>query len=63
MKPLDANDYVNIIRKKLFEKGTYAVRNLLLHFRKIDVNNSIILTIAQLIIKVELLILKTSSGA
>lgn len=39
-KPLDASDYLGILRKKLLDKGPYAVRNLLAQFKKIDLNQS-----------------------
>lgn len=39
-KPLDVNDYLNLIRKKILDKGSYGFRDLLNHFRKIDVDNT-----------------------
>mmetsp|Transcript_19379 Transcript_19379/g.16596 ORF Transcript_19379/g.16596 Transcript_19379/m.16596 type:complete len:130 (-) Transcript_19379:445-834(-) len=40
MKPLQAEDYVKIIRDKLKERGHIGVRALLNHFKKIDLNQN-----------------------
>jgi len=39
LKPLDINDYLIIIRRKVLDQGPYGFINLLDHFRKIDINH------------------------
>jgi len=39
LKPLDINDYLIIIRRKVLDQGPYGFTNLLTHFRKIDIKN------------------------
>jgi len=40
LKPLDVNDYLVLIRRKILDKGPYGFHVLLNHFRKIDIHKT-----------------------